>query len=355
MNIRDVIKKFFKIRGKRVFTLMRLLRIYLLRILGVNIHQQTEIQYLNQKVFQTKLVTSKKIENSVNIKLQQGEESIEHNFNSKYLVTLSNVLVDTEFGYVYAIHKSGRYFLISESTEWPTDRILLLAEKPPKKVRCNVEFGALGLPNSSFAHLMSEDLPNLLRIKSTKNIFFYEKSNLLNEQIFDSCGFNKNKVPKWVYASKLEMITKGKDVGYLHPQSLKLIRIFGNKISKKNSKVKTRKYYISRINYTRSSKKELGIQELFKKLNFEVIYPEKLSLVEQVKIFSNAELVAGIHGGGIFHSVWNKSCGVIELMPSSRINRCFEWQTILRDAKYRRLEIEGFIVKEKAIEDLILN
>lgn len=355
MKTREIIRKISRIRGKRIITIIRLLRIGVLRILGVNLQLQTEIQYLSQSMFRSKLVTKKKVENSVNIKMQRGNEFLEHNFNSKYLVTLSNVLVDTEFGYVYAIHENGRYFLISESTEWPSDRILLLAEKPPKNVSFNVKFGALGLPNSSFAHLMTEDLPNLLRINSIKSIFYYEKSSSLNEQIFDLRGFKKNRVPKWVYASRLEMVTKGKDVGYLHPKNLKILRNFGTKISRKNSNIKKRKYYVSRMNFTRSSKKELSIQDLFTKLNFEIIYPEKLSLIEQVATFSNAELVAGIHGGGIFHSIWNDSCGVLELMPSSRTNRCFEWQTMLRDAKYRKLEIQDFNIQKEVIEELILD
>jgi capsular polysaccharide biosynthesis protein len=91
----------------------------------------------------------------------------------------------------------------------------------------------------------------------------------------------------------------------------------------------------------------LKIQEYFEKLGFKIVYPENLSLIEQVKLFSNARVIAGIHGGGIFHSVWSDSCEVIELMPKNRVNRSFEWQTYIRNSKYlgatiNNLEINYF-------------
>lgn len=353
MKLIDIPKRIRNLRNQKRLALLRFIRRIVLKIVDIRISKQTEIQYINQDVFNSRVISVKKIENSTNIKNQQSKDIFEHNFNAKYLVTLSNVIVNTESGFVYAIDKYEKYFLISESTEWPTDRAIIYSENPPFKIKHKIKFGALGLPNSSFAHLMSEDLPNLLRIKSRNNILFYMKSNSLNHQIFDVCKFKKNTVPKWVHVSKLEMVTKGKDVGYLHPENLKLIRQFKNTIVFESNKKSKEKYYISRINFTRSSKFELKIQEYFKKLGFKIVYPEKLSLIEQVKLFSNAKVIAGIHGGGIFHSVWSDSCDVIELMPKNRLNRCFEWQTFIRGSKYLGTAIDNSEINFTDIKRLV--
>jgi capsular polysaccharide biosynthesis protein len=353
MKLIDIRKRIRNIRNQKHSALLRFMRRIILKLAGIRIIDQTEIQYINQGIFNSRVISVKKIENSINIEKRKNEDIFEHNFSAKYLVTLYNVVVNTESGFVYAINKYGKYFLISESTEWPTDRAIIYSEKPPFKIECEINFGALGLPNSGFAHLMSEDLPNLLRIKSRNNILFYIKSNSLNHQIFEAGKFKKNIVPKWVRVSKLEMVTKGKDVGYLHPESLKLIRKFKNSIVLENNKKSKEKYYISRVNFTRSSKFELKIQEYFEKLGFQIVYPEKLSLIEQVKLFSNARVIAGIHGGGIFHSVWNDSCDVIELMPANRVNRCFEWQTFIRKTKYLSTVINDLEINFTDIKRLV--
>jgi len=353
MKLVDMRKRIRNLRNQKRSALLRFIRRIIMKIAGIRLSKQTEIQYINQDVFKSRVISVKKIEDSINIKKKQSKDIFEHNFNTKYLVTLSNVVVNTESGLVYAIDKYEKYFLISESTEWPTDRAMIYSENPPFKIKHNIKFGALGLPNSSFAHLMSEDLPNLLRIKSKNNILFYVKSNSLNHQIFDICNFRKNTVPKWVHVSKLEMVTKGKDVGYLHPENLKLIRQFKNTVVLESSKKSKEKYYISRLNFMRSSKFELKIQEYFEKLGFKIVYPENLSLIEQVKLFSNARVIAGIHGGGIFHSVWSDSCEVIELMPKNRVNRSFEWQTFIRNSKYLGATINNLEINFKDVKRLV--
>ena len=353
MKLIDMRKRIRNLKYQKHSALLRFIRRIIMKIAGIRLSKQTEIQYINPDVFKSRVISVQKIEDSINIKKEKSKNIFEHNFNTKYLVTLSNVVVNTESGLVYAIDKYETYFLISESTEWPTDRAIIYSENPPFKIKHNIKFGALGLPNSSFAHLMSEDLPNLLRIKSKNNILFYVKSNSLNHQIFDICNFRKNTVPKWVHVSKLEMVTKGKDVGYLHPENLKLIRQFKNSIVLESSKKSKEKYYISRLNFMRSSKFELKIQEYFEKLGFKIVYPENLSLIEQVKLFSNARVIAGIHGGGIFHSIWSDSCEVIELMPRNRVNRSFEWQTFIRNSKYFGATINSLEINFKDVKRLV--
>lgn len=307
-----------------------------LRILNLNLSAQTEIQYIELGFLKSKINHKKVLYEARNYKKSKNKLNYEHNFNTKYLLTVTDVVVNTETCLVYATDNSGKLLLISESTDWPTEHAIIYSEKPPRKIHSNLEHAALGLPNSSFAHVMAEDLPNLLGIGSKKKYLFYEKSSSLNHQIFNILKYKKYTVPKWVYVKELEMVTKEKDLGYMHPKSVKIIKSVKDNILFSPLKTKT-KIYISRTDSTRSFKQETAIQKIFSDLGFLVVYPEKLSFREQIVVFANAKVIAGIHGGGLFNTIWSEDCRIIELMPINRVNRCFEWQSSVVGHSYQRV------------------
>ena len=59
-----------------------------------------------------------------------------------------------------------------------------------------------------------------------------------------------------------------------------------------------RKIYISRNNKSRELINETIIIETVKKYGFEVVYPEELSLSEQIKLFSECQILVGQSGAG---------------------------------------------------------
>jgi capsular polysaccharide biosynthesis protein len=56
---------------------------------------------------------------------------------------------------------------------------------------------------------------------------------------------------------------------------------------------------------------------------FEVLYPGELSLAEQIRRFSNAEVVIGAHGGGLTNIIFSNHIHLIELFTPKYINPCY--------------------------------
>jgi capsular polysaccharide biosynthesis protein len=64
---------------------------------------------------------------------------------------------------------------------------------------------------------------------------------------------------------------------------------------------------------------------------------ENLTFKEQIDLFSKVETLIGVHGAGLTNGIWTPQAKMIELMPSDRINRCFEWQSNLLGSEYERI------------------
>jgi capsular polysaccharide biosynthesis protein len=107
------------------------------------------------------------------------------------------------------------------------------------------------------------------------------------------------------------------------------------------------------LNATRSFPEEITLQSVLVEMGFQVVYPEKMSFEEQRELFSRAHTVAGIHGGGLVNALWSSRCTVIEFMPLKRINRCFEWQSMLLGHDYKRIYIDGANLSKKIIKQQV--
>jgi len=75
--------------------------------------------------------------------------------------------------------------------------------------------------------------------------------------------------------------------------------------SNKNKNINKNRLWISREHSKhRKIKNQKFLKKVLKKYNFQIIYPEKISFTEQIEIFSNAEVIAGLHGGGLTNMVF---------------------------------------------------
>ncbi len=81
-----------------------------------------------------------------------------------------------------------------------------------------------------------------------------------------------------------------------------------NKAKDRLASAYAKKIYLSRskIISHRNLKNENELENIVKKLGYEVIYPEKLSIIEQAKIFNNAEVVVGPTGAAFTNILFCK-------------------------------------------------
>jgi len=308
-----------------------------LSIIGINLSKQTEIQYVELGFFHSKIISKIKLFDSKEIDVSKNEHSLYHNFESRWIIEISNVIVNTETNHVYATTQNrNKIALIKESTEWPTENILASQGKLVLKNLQIIPFAKLGLPNSGFYHWMSEDLPSFLALPSNIPTLNFQKGSKLNAAILSKREDILIKCQKWVLVEKLIFVSRGKDLGYIHPRNLDTLKEYFS--SKEDFEINSyERIYISRSRTRRSIPGEEHLESFLRDKGFEIIHAEDFSFFEQRDLIMNARIVMGPHGAGLTHAIWSNNCEVIEIMPLDRINRCFEWQTLLQNKNYSRI------------------
>jgi capsular polysaccharide biosynthesis protein len=86
-----------------------------------------------------------------------------------------------------------------------------------------------------------------------------------------------------------------------------------------------RRFYVQRVSVNRGLANEAEIQQFFRDLGWGIIDPATLSFAQQMKLFSQAEAVCGVHGAALANLLWaNPGCGVVEICPGNYLNACYE-------------------------------
>jgi capsular polysaccharide biosynthesis protein len=81
----------------------------------------------------------------------------------------------------------------------------------------------------------------------------------------------------------------------------------------------SRRIYVSRRRFsrrhlTRVVANEVFVERVFREHGFQVLYPEETPFPEQVALYRNAEVLAGISGSGLHNSIFmREGCAVVEL------------------------------------------
>ncbi len=334
MKLKNVFLRFRHVIHNPQEALWRFLRREVLRIVGVDLSKQTEIQYVELGMFKSKILSRVTIADAQEIVFSSREGIFSHNFNSKYLIEITNVIVNTSTNHVYVIGATdSEFYLLRESSEWPSETEIIRERSPrgiPKQRLSNV---GLGLPNSGYYHWLSEDLPNFLVNKKIPVVQNRDLS-ILNKSVMEFQGIDSIQTDKWIMVESLTFITKNQDLGYIHPESIKVLRNFSERVVGQGKK-KIDRIYISRKDFRRTIVGESLIEDYLSAKGFLIVRAEVLSFAEQIQLFSDAKLIIGIHGAGFTNAIWSKNCKIIELMPNNRINRCFEWQSYVCGHSYQ--------------------
>ena len=169
-----------------------------------------------------------------------------------------------------------------------------------------------------YFHWLTDTLPKIIYFKKKyRNYIFILPAGLKKKFIISS--LKKFKV-KFLFLKKEKNFTFKNliYIGNLYPSGSPRVKILnklreGLNFNKNNLK----RIYISRNKSER--RKILNEKELLtilKKNNFKTYYLENISFAKQIKIFSNAKYVVGLHGAGLSNIVWMKNKSyLLELRP----------------------------------------
>ena len=339
---------------KRRDALIAILRGKIINFLLKNrVMDGTEIQYLKEGNFKTGLVKRSSVSFGINVNFYSDVKKFSHTFSPRDTIILKDAVLNSRTGTIWAESRSTKTIsLISESTEWPNQNVLVKHAMPKLNKIKVIDRGKIGLSNEGFFHWLQEDFPKIGDLNNDRKFLQFEKMNKLNKEVLEYFKSPYELVPEWVRVKELEFESRGKDVGYLHPFQLERLKEISNKIIEEDVH-SPNKIYVSRLNQRRSANNEKNLIDLLLNFGFYIFDANKLGFFDQIKLFANPKIVLGIHGAGLSHALWNNKTCLVELMPQERINRCFEWQSLLNANKYLRIDFSNGTLDIENIQKIL--
>lgn len=267
---------------------------------------------------------------------------LEHYFAERFRIEIVNPILNVDTGGVY-VEVDKEYKLATESTEWPIERRQILDESAPKNIEDILGSYARGITSSGYFHAVCEDIPEIIAIhkclgSSVKFLQGWQLKSVANE-LFTVLGAKVVHRIGFVKVDRLNFISRGLDVGYLHPRNLEVLREFRDLIVNRKIEQGYSKIFVSRKSSRRLHPDEIRIQAQYEKKGFRVVEPHELSFSDQIRLFASSREVVGFHGAGLTNAVWSNHCKVIEYMPKETINRCYEWQSSICNHEYESIII----------------
>lgn len=117
---------------------------------------------------------------------------------------------------------------------------------------------------------------------------------------------------------RLIVVTNFTEYGFIHPATWPALRDLAARLVPGTRSRRDRRLFVSRASASRRRLvNEDEIAAVAAGFGFETVHPERLTLAEQIALFSEAELVAGPHGAGLTNLVWSDTAGLIELLPEA--------------------------------------
>lgn len=249
---------------------------------------------------------------------------VSHAFEKREVFEISNARVDPAMGEVYL--ESGEFVI--QSTPWHT--YVPYPERRPLggAQRLFDDNGYIRLPSWTYYHEIIENLPPYLFLKSLRPLaqtLIPAEGSRLVQEILDSLGFTYVTHQRQIVVNKLFMVSQGRDSGYPHPKDLQVLRSYFMS-ENKSEQTSDQIFYISRLKSTRSVPGEKRLIDLLERdTRVKVVEAEKLSFQDQMKIFSTARAIVGIHGAGMTNQIWMRPGGsILEISDPSYSNAVYE-------------------------------
>lgn len=111
----------------------------------------------------------------------------------------------------------------------------------------------------------------------------------------------------------------------------KVLRWF-NSTGEPKAKANAKRLYLSRKKLPLGTHKfvnEAAIEQTFRRWNFEIVYPEKLSIQEQIALFTEAEIIAGANSSALHNSIFApKGCSVMMLDGRTGVHGQADWMQV---------------------------
>ncbi len=262
-----------------------------------------------------------------------GDRSGRHLFEERFTYQLRDVVFDPRSGVPFIGRRP-----ITESHSVPIEQLMHLT---PARLRPmeHVSGPATGISGTSYYHWLLEQLPAALRAREvcdSLNVIRWTHSPefvaTACELFFDSSISVKHVVSVGDY----RLAGQGCDSGCPHPRDVEVLREATRDYRATPSRIRL---FVPRSSFGRAPEGEERLaSRLADEHGFQVFDSTKRNWLEQIDLFSRAEVVVGVHGGALANLVF---CGpkvrVVEILPLTRVVSCFANLARVLELDYRSL------------------
>ncbi|MFT6301589.1 MAG: hypothetical protein ACJAY2_000770 [Pseudomonadales bacterium] len=176
----------------------------------------------------------------------------------------------------------------------------------------------------NFCHWLLDQLPRLRHLEDSQSIIMYKLApfmkNMLEIMGIDTGRVYELKERAVVRVGNLTM-ESSMAVEFCHPcqhANRELISYVENSLSSLTVETKKdsikRNIYLSRNKYEgRRISNEYDLLSLLEKYEFHTVYPEELSVPEQIVLFKNADVIVSPHGASLANTIFCENVTLVEI------------------------------------------
>lgn len=323
-----------------------LFRINISDVLGGNLGQIQHLMDVSEQIVTRRLITPalmpKSAENSRSLNELQATDP-------QYLIHLRNARVDVLTGLVSL---DAGFVIDSTLAKWQKVIFrggIASAANRAKNAKELINGYYMVLPHTPFYfHAVIDEIPNLLKIRSEfpicNRVIVHEHTENWAIELLKILNFE-------VIVTKSKSLNIENFVTITAPRALngKNLELLRSAVSADPRKI----LIVSRSGTPRSNDSlELALFEAIPEA--ELINPADLSMVNQIKVFSEARAIIGLHGGALTNTVWMHESGkVVEIF--NHAYRTSDYQILCQELGQRYFSIETSGATTDSIINQVLN
>lgn len=272
----------------------------------------------------------------------------EHFFRSRQFVKVESGIIHVKSG---AVYNSTRQ-LVTNSKVSNERQFLLSFGSPFFRFSLNEKQTLIPMGTNGFYHWLIEELPNAIRCIRE----FPDAIIVINDDKQEIVKFLHDLNFKFVSTSHsnithkdISYVGRGDDFGWPHPSDIAILRETID-FSYKQGPIKKQKFFLTRRGVRRTPPFIDQIEDHFLNRGFQVIDMGELAIQEQIDIWSNADVVAGLHGAAFSTIAWAKPNTIIlEIFESSHVVKCYKRIAQILGLKYESLILDSQKTAEETL------
>ena len=116
MKTKHFVSRLMHAKSRPTEAINRIISRSILRLLGIDLSLETEIQYVELGTFKSQITRKELLHDNCFVSFRKNSKEFQHSFDPRYLVEITNVIVNTSTNHIYVLDSdSKRRYLLRPS------------------------------------------------------------------------------------------------------------------------------------------------------------------------------------------------------------------------------------------------